>query len=451
MAPSINTMIFILFVLAALLTAPILIGVYVYRDANRRGMNAALWTLIAVAAPGLIGFIIYLLIRGNYPDLRCPQCAGPVSEEYAVCPHCGAKLHPTCPNCSFPVELDWKVCPKCATPLDGIEIHHTPPLRQRDRALSKILIAIIVAPVALIVLAVFGLTLSRSIVSGPSILREVTIDEYDQEQTSEEVLYAVSYWLAGLEVRSDRAYALRYDYSNDLGAGHEYYYLFYIPDGGQSPSRSFGTDSGLFGTTLNLRLERTGYSGSLYCVQTSADRPPAPRVVLSGKRIRCDVTVVDYNPTLFFIEPNYAGNAGAEPGAADLPERLSVVKIVGNANMGAAEVTGSPDVVAASKNAGVVEIADKDLMLKILSAIDSGERVPMEQIPDYDFKDGFEIIIEYQIREDMIMHPDMARHLVFMDDGICYLIDDRVTNTAHGSSFRWMDEDFYGLLEDLFQ
>ena len=73
-----------------------------------------------------------------------------------------------------------------------------------------------------------------------------------------------------------------------------------------------------------------------------------------------------------------------------------------------------------------VEIIDEDLMLKILSAIDSGERVPMEQIPDYDFKDGFEIVVEYQIQEDLIMHPEMARHLVFMDDGICPLIFEKV-------------------------
>ena len=448
MALSIRATIFILFVLAALLTVPILIGVYVYRDANRRGMNATLWTLIAVVAPALIGFIIYLLIRGNYPDLQCPQCAEPVSEQYAVCPHCGTKLHPACPNCSFPVEPDWKVCPKCATPLDGIEMHHTPPLRQRDRTLNKILVAIIAAPVALIVLAMFGLIFARSVVSGSCTLREVTFDEYDHEQTSEALREAVHNWLDSLEVRADRAYALRYDYSNDLGAGHEYYYLFYIPDGGQSPSTSFGTDSVLFGTTLSLRLERTGYSGSLYCVQTSADSPPVPRVILGGKHIRCETQVVDYNPTLFFIEPNYAQ---AEPDSVEFPERLSVVKIVGNANVGVVEVTGSPDSVAASENAGVVEIADKDLMLKLLSAIDSGERVPMEQIPDYDFKDGFEIIVEYQIQENLIMHPDMARHLVFMDEGICYLIDDRVTNSAHGSAYRIMGDDFYALLEIQFQ
>ena len=39
----------VLFVyLAVLIIVPILVGVYVFRDASRRGMNAALWTLIAV-------------------------------------------------------------------------------------------------------------------------------------------------------------------------------------------------------------------------------------------------------------------------------------------------------------------------------------------------------------------------------------------------------------------
>ena len=446
MALSMRTVIFSLVVLVALLTIPVMIGVYVYRDAKRRGMNAMAWTLIAVVAPALIGFIIYLLVRGNSPDLQCPQCAEPVTEQYVICPHCGAKLRPACPNCSFPVEADWKVCPKCAAPLEGVEMPPVPPRRQRDRTLGKILIAIIVVPVALIALAVFGLTAFQS-VTGSTTMREVTFDEYDQEQESKMVREAVHEWLDSLEVRSDRAYALRYDYSNELGAGQEHYFLFYVPAGGQSPDTSFGTDSGLFGTTLNLRLERTGFSGSLYCVQNSAENPPKPRVVLGGKHIPCEVQVVDYNPTLFFIEPNYAK---AEPGAVELPERLSVVKIVGNANVGAIDVTGSAE-AAASENAGVAEISDEDLMLKILSAIDSGERVPMEQIPDYDFTDGFEIIVEYKVQEDLIMHPDMARHLVFMDDGICYLIDDRVTNSAHGSAYRIMGKDFYTLLEELFQ
>lgn len=104
-----------------------------------------------------------------------------------------------------------------------------------------------------------------------------------------------------------------------------------------------------------------------------------------------------------------------------------------------------------TSNVSVAEVADENVMFKILASIDSGERVPMEQIPYYDFKDGFEIIVEYEIHEGLIMHPDMARHMVIMVDGICWLNDDQVTNSAHGSSFRRVDEGFYELLEGLFQ
>ncbi len=58
------------------LSIPVLIGVYVYQDAKRRGMNAVLWTLVAVIAPALVGFIIYLLVRNGYSDLECPRCGG---------------------------------------------------------------------------------------------------------------------------------------------------------------------------------------------------------------------------------------------------------------------------------------------------------------------------------------------------------------------------------------
>lgn len=309
-AAPVNTII-LLFLLSIFLAVPVLIGVYVYRDASRRGLNAVAWTLIAIAAPALIGFIIYLLVRGNHPDLECPRCGAPVMERYVVCPHCGAKLRPTCPNCSGPVEPDWKVCPRCATPLDGVEMHQVPTLRRRDRPLNRILIVIIAVPVVLMILAVFSFS-ALQFSAGPCTMQVVTFDEYDQVQTTEEVRDAVHRWLEGLEVRSDRAYALRYDYPNELDTGYECFYLIYIPDGG-GYNNGFGIHTDLFGTTLELRTERTGNSGILYCMQTRAEKPPAPRVILSGRRIRCEVTVVDYNPTLFFIEPNYAR---AEPGGA---------------------------------------------------------------------------------------------------------------------------------------
>ena len=100
--------------LAVFLCIPLLIGVYVYRDAARRGMNAALWTVVAVLAPAFTGLIVYLLARGAAPALKCPQCGAAVTDAYAVCPACGARLRAVCPGCGTPVEPGWKVCPRCA-------------------------------------------------------------------------------------------------------------------------------------------------------------------------------------------------------------------------------------------------------------------------------------------------------------------------------------------------
>ena len=79
--------ILLLGLMAALaLSIPMFVGVYVYYDAKRRGMNAVAWTLAAVLAPALAGFIIYLLVRTGRPDLICPRCGAQAAERYAVCP-----------------------------------------------------------------------------------------------------------------------------------------------------------------------------------------------------------------------------------------------------------------------------------------------------------------------------------------------------------------------------
>ena len=161
MLPVTIRMIFLLSLLLIFLSVPVLIGVYVYRDASRRGLNSVAWTLIAIVAPAFIGFIIYLLVRGNHSDLECPQCSAPVTEQYVVCPHCGAKLRPTCPNCSNPVEPGWKVCPLCAAPLDGVEMLLLTPKQRKDKPLSKILIAILIVPVILIILTAFSFSAFR--------------------------------------------------------------------------------------------------------------------------------------------------------------------------------------------------------------------------------------------------------------------------------------------------
>ena len=46
----------------------IFIGVYVYRDATRRGMNVVLWVIISVISVPL-GLIIYMFVRKRHPHM----------------------------------------------------------------------------------------------------------------------------------------------------------------------------------------------------------------------------------------------------------------------------------------------------------------------------------------------------------------------------------------------
>lgn len=92
---------------------------YVYRDAKRRGMNGALWTLLVlILAPMylFIGLVIYLLIREPLP-YTCPQCSATVSARFNFCPNCKCNLHPACPQCQQEVTDTDKFCPFCGTQL----------------------------------------------------------------------------------------------------------------------------------------------------------------------------------------------------------------------------------------------------------------------------------------------------------------------------------------------
>ena len=52
--------------IAVIIIIELIIGFYVYRDATRRGMRAALWVVISVISVP-VGLIVYMLIRKKYP------------------------------------------------------------------------------------------------------------------------------------------------------------------------------------------------------------------------------------------------------------------------------------------------------------------------------------------------------------------------------------------------
>lgn len=96
---------------------PILIGLYVYRDSAKRGMNAPLWTLIAMCGPSLLGLIIYLLARrkNTYTELTCPNCSTRIDESLVICPTCRTLLRQSCTVCGTLLQQGWNVCPRCGT------------------------------------------------------------------------------------------------------------------------------------------------------------------------------------------------------------------------------------------------------------------------------------------------------------------------------------------------
>ncbi len=101
------------------------VSIWVYNDAERRGMSGLLWALL-VFFGNIVGFLIYLIVRSSSTATvapapvnatTCPQCHGVIQPDFKLCPHCGANLLSTCPNCEKAVQSTWKVCPYCGETL----------------------------------------------------------------------------------------------------------------------------------------------------------------------------------------------------------------------------------------------------------------------------------------------------------------------------------------------
>lgn len=76
----------------------ILILIWVYQDAESRGMNGLLWAVI-VFFLSIIGLILYLVAREGQISLSpqmitrvCPKCGTVLSEDARFCPRCGKEL-----------------------------------------------------------------------------------------------------------------------------------------------------------------------------------------------------------------------------------------------------------------------------------------------------------------------------------------------------------------------
>jgi hypothetical protein len=93
----------------------LLIG-YVYADAGRRGMNALLWTLLAIFIPSAVGIVLYFILRDPVA-VPCPACGTPARKGHAFCASCGAAVRRACAQCRQAVEPGWRNCPACGATL----------------------------------------------------------------------------------------------------------------------------------------------------------------------------------------------------------------------------------------------------------------------------------------------------------------------------------------------
>jgi hypothetical protein len=102
----------------------IFVLIWIYRDAEDRGMNGALWTLLVLVG-SVVALIVYLLVRNEAitsgvttpANINCPNCRKSIRADFTYCPHCSAKVNAVCASCNKPVETGWKTCPHCGKKL----------------------------------------------------------------------------------------------------------------------------------------------------------------------------------------------------------------------------------------------------------------------------------------------------------------------------------------------
>jgi RNA polymerase subunit RPABC4/transcription elongation factor Spt4 len=108
----------------------LLVG-YINRDAKRRGMSPALWTIVALVIPNALGIILYFVLRQPLQS-TCPQCGNVVQPGFNFCPRCSYKVGRSCPQCQRVVGVNDVYCPYCGVPIGQAAPGSSPPTKLPD-------------------------------------------------------------------------------------------------------------------------------------------------------------------------------------------------------------------------------------------------------------------------------------------------------------------------------
>ena len=196
-----------LFAVLLILTLPVIVGSYVYKDAKKRNMDAVLWTAVVILVPGLVGLIIYLIVRGNSSDATCPVCENDVSDSHVLCPYCGNPLKLCCKNCQTVISPSWKLCPQCGTeikPEDFAQFKEPKP--KKEKSIRGLVIVLIVVPLLALIIGIIGLRLF-SFDSGHVSLSSMS--GYHLEVPANDVGPEIKAWIADCDAKGGGVYVLR--------------------------------------------------------------------------------------------------------------------------------------------------------------------------------------------------------------------------------------------------
>jgi len=80
---------FLIFIVLGIIALNIALLVWVYRDAQNRGMENAIVWLIIVLVFGPIAAVVYLFSRTKGNLVPCSHCGARRLDVSAKCPHCG--------------------------------------------------------------------------------------------------------------------------------------------------------------------------------------------------------------------------------------------------------------------------------------------------------------------------------------------------------------------------
>lgn len=249
MAISLNTLSLITFLLTTVLsvTLPVLVGIYVYKDARRRGMNAVLWALLSAFAPGFVGLIIYLLVRTDSSRIRCKSCNNLIKESFAVCPHCGTSLKEHCHTCNNVLESGWANCPQCGTEIPEDQKTLLNIMPKKDKGLKWLLMVLIVIPVLLLSILTASTQIRIKQLSGLHYFQQgyATVKDAIAEHPF------LKGWIAECDANGKGIYQYRYE---DGTTDKNTYRIFIYRNDGYTLERATEEKGGLFDTKNELHL-----------------------------------------------------------------------------------------------------------------------------------------------------------------------------------------------------